>query len=185
MRPLSLSTLGSVGASGEGSVWFDADDGGDGGLEFIDADAGDEDSDLDGDSDYGDAVANVRESPKVAEEQDAEEPTTPTPRVASPQMFLTPDSSPTPPHRISSSSSLTPERPKLASVLSDVSSSSTISLGPTPSPPPTEKERRKGSVSFVRRTRLPAPTSGEQMSLFTMLKRNIGKDLATVAFPVT
>jgi len=37
----------------------------------------------------------------------------------------------------------------------------------------------------IRRTRLPAPVSGDQISLFSILKKNVGKDLSTVAFPVS
>ncbi|KAF8335486.1 Oxysterol-binding protein [Cantharellus anzutake] len=44
---------------------------------------------------------------------------------------------------------------------------------------------RSSGKHIVRRKQLPAPTSGEQLSLFTVLKRNVGKDLSTVSFPVT
>lgn len=35
------------------------------------------------------------------------------------------------------------------------------------------------------RKELPAPVSGEEVSLFSMLKKNVGKDLSTISFPVT
>ncbi|EJD55143.1 hypothetical protein AURDEDRAFT_78089 [Auricularia subglabra TFB-10046 SS5] len=37
----------------------------------------------------------------------------------------------------------------------------------------------------VRRTHLPAPASTEEVSLFAVLRKNVGKDLSTVAMPVT
>ncbi|KAF8609378.1 hypothetical protein BDV93DRAFT_518205 [Ceratobasidium sp. AG-I] len=40
-------------------------------------------------------------------------------------------------------------------------------------------------TAVVRRTKLPAPTSGEEGSLFSVLKKNVGKDLSTVSFPVS
>jgi len=36
-----------------------------------------------------------------------------------------------------------------------------------------------------RRTRLPVPVSGEEVSLWAVLRKNVGKDLSTVSFPVT
>ncbi|CAE6473876.1 unnamed protein product [Rhizoctonia solani] len=41
------------------------------------------------------------------------------------------------------------------------------------------------STEIVRRTRLPAPNTGEEGSLFAVLKKNVGKDLSTVSFPVS
>lgn len=35
------------------------------------------------------------------------------------------------------------------------------------------------------RAELPAPVTGEEMSLFSILKKNVGKDLSTISFPVT
>ncbi|UZJ54653.1 hypothetical protein CBS101457_003973 [Exobasidium rhododendri] len=35
------------------------------------------------------------------------------------------------------------------------------------------------------RTRLPAKVSGDEVSLFSMLKKNVGKDLSTISFPVS
>lgn len=35
------------------------------------------------------------------------------------------------------------------------------------------------------RKTLPAPVTGEEMSLFSILKKNVGKDLSTISFPVT
>ncbi|QRW05630.1 oxysterol binding protein [Ceratobasidium sp. AG-Ba] len=43
----------------------------------------------------------------------------------------------------------------------------------------------KPDATVVRRTKLPAPTSGEEGSLFSVLKKNVGKDLSTVSFPVS
>lgn len=37
----------------------------------------------------------------------------------------------------------------------------------------------------IRRTKLPASPAGEEGSLFAILKKNIGKDLATITFPVS
>jgi len=39
--------------------------------------------------------------------------------------------------------------------------------------------------SIVYRTELPAPVTGEELSLFSILKKNVGKDLSTISFPVT
>ncbi|KAG8864202.1 hypothetical protein FRB96_006023 [Tulasnella sp. 330] len=59
----------------------------------------------------------------------------------------------------------------------------------------TPKEATSNSVRFqvenklpkviVRRTRLPAPTSGDDGSLLAVLRKNVGKDLSTVSFPVS
>ncbi|KAI8360360.1 Oxysterol-binding protein-domain-containing protein [Mortierella sp. GBAus27b] len=38
---------------------------------------------------------------------------------------------------------------------------------------------------IVRRTQLPAPVSGEDISLLSILRKNVGKDLSTVAMPVS
>ncbi|KAH8835365.1 oxysterol binding protein [Flagelloscypha sp. PMI_526] len=38
---------------------------------------------------------------------------------------------------------------------------------------------------LVRRTILPAPITGDEGSIFTVLKKNVGKDLSTIALPVT
>ncbi|KAK7463810.1 Oxysterol-binding protein 3 [Stygiomarasmius scandens] len=40
-------------------------------------------------------------------------------------------------------------------------------------------------LQVARRTHLPAPITGDEGSLFTVLKKNVGKDLSTIAFPVT
>lgn len=42
---------------------------------------------------------------------------------------------------------------------------------------------QKQQISY--RKELPAPVSGEEVSLFSMLKKNVGKDLSTISFPVT
>jgi len=39
--------------------------------------------------------------------------------------------------------------------------------------------------AIVYRTELPAPVTGEELSLFSILKKNVGKDLSTISFPVT
>ncbi|KAF5382908.1 hypothetical protein D9757_006329 [Collybiopsis confluens] len=41
------------------------------------------------------------------------------------------------------------------------------------------------SVEVTRRTYLPTPVVGDEGSLFAVLKKNVGKDLSTIAFPVT
>ncbi|KIK71255.1 hypothetical protein GYMLUDRAFT_33393 [Collybiopsis luxurians FD-317 M1] len=41
------------------------------------------------------------------------------------------------------------------------------------------------SAEVVRRTYLPTPVVGDEGSLFAVLKKNVGKDLSTIAFPVT
>ncbi|KAJ6604398.1 oxysterol binding protein [Mycena vulgaris] len=38
---------------------------------------------------------------------------------------------------------------------------------------------------IIRRTHLPAAPVGDEGSLFTILKKNVGKDLSTIAFPIT
>jgi len=40
-------------------------------------------------------------------------------------------------------------------------------------------------VGFARRTSLPSPLRGDEGSLFTALKKNVGKDLSNVSFPVS
>lgn len=174
-RPMSLNTVGSAGDS----VFFDAEDGG---LEFIDFDGQDNsrqyDSDSGSDGDEAEARAAAHsiahaslqgastrtskddtentEDAYGGEDQTVDEPPSPsTPKHTAPVLSI----------------EVPPSRPKLGSVLSNVSSSSTVSLRSPGGGPPTPI--RKATV--VRRTRLPAPTAGEQMSLFTMLKRNIGK----------
>lgn len=163
-RPLSVNTV----ASAEDSVFFDAEDGG---LEFIDIDdqtRDDQDSD---DSDSEDSAreaartigrASISQSRGSGEDREGAK----TPEAQRPSGL---------------SVHVTP-RPELGSVLSNVSSSSTVSLGPHSVDEP---QTPIGKTIVVRRKQLPAPTSGEQVSLFTMLKRNIGKDLSTVAFPVS
>lgn len=42
-----------------------------------------------------------------------------------------------------------------------------------------------GGPNIGYRTKLPAPVSGDEVSLFSMLKKNVGKDLSTVSFPVS
>ncbi|PWN47061.1 hypothetical protein IE53DRAFT_371781 [Violaceomyces palustris] len=41
------------------------------------------------------------------------------------------------------------------------------------------------SAVIQRRTKLPAKVSGDEVSLFSMLKKNVGKDLSTISFPVS
>ncbi|KAG6831258.1 hypothetical protein H0H92_011768 [Tricholoma furcatifolium] len=41
------------------------------------------------------------------------------------------------------------------------------------------------TVEVQRRTRLPSPPVGDEGSLFAILKKNVGKDLSTITFPVT
>lgn len=42
-----------------------------------------------------------------------------------------------------------------------------------------------GGSKIGYRHELPAPVSGDEVSLFSMLKKNVGKDLSTVSFPVS
>lgn len=42
-----------------------------------------------------------------------------------------------------------------------------------------------GGKEIGYRQQLPAPVSGDEVSLFSMLKKNVGKDLSTVSFPVS
>ncbi|KAJ7071280.1 oxysterol binding protein [Mycena amicta] len=42
-----------------------------------------------------------------------------------------------------------------------------------------------GTSRIARRTRLPSPPVGDEGSLFTILKKNVGKDLSTITFPVS
>ncbi|KAJ7042503.1 oxysterol binding protein [Mycena alexandri] len=42
-----------------------------------------------------------------------------------------------------------------------------------------------GAVQVIRRTHLPAAPVGDEGSLFAILKKNVGKDLSTIAFPIT
>ncbi|KAF9124583.1 hypothetical protein BGW39_008097 [Mortierella sp. 14UC] len=54
--------------------------------------------------------------------------------------------------------------------------------------PPQQGHNSKEEVDqapIVRRTVLPAPVSGEDISLLSILRKNVGKDLSTVAMPVS
>ncbi|KOS13119.1 hypothetical protein Malapachy_1581 [Malassezia pachydermatis] len=51
-------------------------------------------------------------------------------------------------------------------------------------PTPTELPL-PASEQVTYRKQLPAPVTGEEMSLFSILKKNVGKDLSTISFPVT
>ncbi|KAF8973772.1 oxysterol binding protein [Flammula alnicola] len=42
-----------------------------------------------------------------------------------------------------------------------------------------------GQVQVIRRTQLPCPAPTDEGSLFAILKKNVGKDLSTITFPVT
>lgn len=48
---------------------------------------------------------------------------------------------------------------------------------------PAEQNERQSQTSY--RRKLPAPVSGDEVSLFSMLKKNVGKDLSTISFPVS
>ncbi|KAF9414542.1 Oxysterol-binding protein- protein 3 [Podila epigama] len=54
----------------------------------------------------------------------------------------------------------------------------------TPAPVPVQKPEVVDEV-VVRRKVLPAPVSGEDISLLSILRKNVGKDLSTVAMPVS
>lgn len=60
-------------------------------------------------------------------------------------------------------------------------SSSSAASAAQPAPPATPED--EGPV--VRRSVLPAPVSGEDISLLSILRKNVGKDLSTVAMPVS
>lgn len=54
--------------------------------------------------------------------------------------------------------------------------------------PPKQDDNSKEEADetpIVRRTTLPAPVSGEDISLLSILRKNVGKDLSTVAMPVS
>ncbi|KAF9112766.1 Oxysterol-binding protein- protein 3 [Mortierella sp. AM989] len=55
---------------------------------------------------------------------------------------------------------------------------------PAPTPQPVA-EGAAVEEPIVRRTVLPAPVSGEDISLLSILRKNVGKDLSTVAMPVS
>lgn len=179
-RPMSVNTVGSA----SDSVFYDAEDGG---LEFVDFDGQTTNRQSDSGSDSDDDETEAREAARSianaslsnstsskpaddtedgygGEDQTFEEAKTPIP-----EQHTTP----------ALSIHVPLDRPKLGSVLSNVSSSSTVSLR---SPEPATPVRK---TTVVRRTRLPAPTAGEQMSLFTMLKRNIGKVRSLLANVMT
>ncbi|TRM61489.1 Oxysterol-binding protein-domain-containing protein [Schizophyllum amplum] len=46
-------------------------------------------------------------------------------------------------------------------------------------------EAAKGQTAVVHRTQLPSPVVGDEGSLFSVLKKSVGKDLSTIALPVT
>ncbi|KAK3832623.1 MAG: Oxysterol-binding protein-domain-containing protein, partial [Linnemannia elongata] len=48
-----------------------------------------------------------------------------------------------------------------------------------------DDESSEDPTPIVRRTTLPAPVSGEDISLLSILRKNVGKDLSTVAMPVS
>ena len=156
-RPMSLHTVGSAGDS----IFFDAEDGG---LEFVDMDRtmtstrSDSDQDEDEDEDETGVAAHVIVSVTADGELfdvDGESDDIKTPATSRP-----------PEHALDVS-----ETSILGSSISQVSSSSTVSI----KLPSLALATFVTKTALVRRTRLPAPTSGEQLSLFTMLKRNIGK----------
>lgn len=71
----------------------------------------------------------------------------------------------------------------------DNSSDDEASTGKEEAPEPEKRapEATLQSVDepVVRRTLLPAPVSGEDISLLSILRKNVGKDLSTVAMPVS
>jgi hypothetical protein len=152
---MSLHTVGSAGDS----IFFDAEDGG---LEFVDMDrtmtSTQSDSDEDEDEDETRGAARVIVSVTADGELfdvDGES-----------DDIKTPVTSRHPEHALDVS-----ETSILGSSISQMSSSSTVSI----TLPSLSLATPVTKPAVMRRTRLPAPTSGEQLSLFTMLKRNIGK----------
>lgn len=66
----------------------------------------------------------------------------------------------------------------------DGDDSSSSAAAPVAQPaPPTAPKDDEGPI--VRRSVLPAPVSGEDISLLSILRKNVGKDLSTVAMPVS
>ncbi|KAF8939484.1 hypothetical protein BGZ47_008152 [Haplosporangium gracile] len=65
----------------------------------------------------------------------------------------------------------------------DGDDSSSSAAAPVAQPVPSTAPKDEGPV--VRRTVLPAPVSGEDISLLSILRKNVGKDLSTVAMPVS
>lgn len=155
LRPMSLHTVGSTGDS----IFFDAEDGG---LEFVDMDrtmtSTQSDSDDEEFDDEARAAAQFITGAAISVEHgivDGERGGASTPvNTRPPELALD-----------------TSEMSKLCSSISQVSSSSTVSIRL----PSLEVATPVAKTAVVRRARLPTPTSGEQLSLFTMLKRNIGK----------
>ncbi|KAH7053923.1 Oxysterol-binding protein-domain-containing protein, partial [Linnemannia elongata] len=64
----------------------------------------------------------------------------------------------------------------------DFSSSAAAAPVAQPAPPTAPKDEER---PIVRRSVLPAPVSGEDISLLSILRKNVGKDLSTVAMPVS
>ncbi|KAJ7706447.1 hypothetical protein B0H17DRAFT_1037251 [Mycena rosella] len=58
-------------------------------------------------------------------------------------------------------------------------------LSRVPSESSTIDPKSEAIVQITRRTRLPAAPVGDEGSLFAILKKNVGKDLSTIAFPIT
>jgi len=55
----------------------------------------------------------------------------------------------------------------------------------SPDPAPSKPRSVLEEGPIVRRSTLPAPVSGEDISLLSILRKNVGKDLSTVAMPVS
>ncbi|KAG0059564.1 hypothetical protein BGZ89_000298 [Linnemannia elongata] len=64
----------------------------------------------------------------------------------------------------------------------EFSSSAAAAPVAQPAPPTAPKDDER---PIVRRSVLPAPVSGEDISLLSILRKNVGKDLSTVAMPVS
>ncbi|KAJ3510724.1 hypothetical protein NLJ89_g4514 [Agrocybe chaxingu] len=94
-----------------------------------------------------------------------------------PQEFIL-DVSSEPPSRILSADGETP---------TDTSSVDTDLEEPTAATSPVVESlpALPSQVHVVRRTQLPCLAPSDEGSLFTILKKNVGKDLSTIAFPVT
>jgi hypothetical protein len=70
----------------------------------------------------------------------------------------------------------------------DESSEDTVKETQVAEAPPQQNSNSKKQVDqapIVRRSVLPAPVSGEDISLLSILRKNVGKDLSTVAMPVS
>lgn len=77
--------------------------------------------------------------------------------------------------------SIGPEAERTSKIIHEVSDSGDDTDNEEEAQPKAEVD----PSAVVRRTQLPSPPVGDEGSLFSMLKKNVGKDLSTISFPVT